>query len=58
MKKLEFKIFPITGMILYVPFHVVEEAIGNFPLWIFHEDLPQEPTTQPLWVSELMKNYW
>lgn len=50
MKNIQFKIIPIIGLILYVPFHVLEEATGNFPLWMYqHYGLPQ-PLSYPHWL--------
>ena len=31
---LNFKVFPISIMILYVPFHILEEALNGFPEWM------------------------
>jgi hypothetical protein len=42
LKQIDFKWFPIGLIIIYVPFHLLEEAINNFPLWMFeHYKLPQ-----------------
>jgi hypothetical protein len=51
MKNIQFKIFPIIGLILYVPFHVLEEALGNFPLWMHQHyyGLPQ-PLSYSHWL--------
>ncbi len=29
-----FRIFPILIIIIYIPFHILEEAFGNFPDWM------------------------
>ena len=34
LRNIEFKYFPIIVMIIYVPFHLLEEAQGNFPVWM------------------------
>ncbi len=34
LKNIEFKYFPIIALIAYVPFHLLEEALNNFPYWI------------------------
>lgn len=42
LKKIDFKYFPILALITYIPFHLAEEAIGNFPYWMFtHYNLPK-----------------
>jgi hypothetical protein len=41
MKKIDFKYIPIFTLIIYVPFHLLEEALGNFPYWMStHYNLP------------------
>ena len=38
---IEFKYFPIIALIVYVPFHLLEEALNNFPQWMStHYNLP------------------
>lgn len=32
--KYDFKVFPILIIILYVPIHILEEALNNFPEWM------------------------
>lgn len=42
LKNIEFKYFPILGIIAYIPFHLLEEAIGDFPYWMStHYNLPK-----------------
>jgi hypothetical protein len=42
MKKEQFTIFPIIAIILYTPFHLWEEYIGNYPLFLYtHYHLPK-----------------
>ena len=42
LQNIEFKYFPIIAIIVYVPFHLLEEARGNFPLWMSsHYNLPK-----------------
>lgn len=42
INEIEFKHIPIFCMIVYVPFHLFEEALGNFPLWMSeHYSLPK-----------------
>lgn len=42
LKQLEFKYFPIGLIIAYLPFHLSEEALFNFPLWMYeHYSLPK-----------------
>ncbi len=41
LKNIDFKYFPIIAIITYVPFHLLEEALNNFPLWMStHYNLP------------------
>jgi len=41
LKNIEFKYFPIIALIAYVPFHLLEEALNNFPYWMStHYNLP------------------
>jgi glycosyltransferase involved in cell wall biosynthesis len=45
-----FKWFPVAIVLIYVPFHLSEEALGNFPLWMFeHYGMP-EPLSYPHWL--------
>ncbi len=49
-KHIEFKYFPIALIIVYVPFHILEEAVFNFPLWMFtHYNLPKS-LSYPHWL--------
>ncbi|HOF06712.1 MAG TPA: HXXEE domain-containing protein [Bacteroidales bacterium] len=49
-KNIEFKTFPILMIILYVPFHLSEEAFFNFPMWMFeHYNLPK-PLSYEHWL--------
>ncbi len=42
LKKIDFKYFPILALIIYIPFHLAEEALGNFPIWMSsHYKLPK-----------------
>ena len=41
LRNIDFKYFPIIALIVYVPFHLLEEALNNFPLWMStHYNLP------------------
>ncbi|HBF89005.1 MAG TPA: hypothetical protein DDX39_10225 [Bacteroidales bacterium] len=49
-KNIPFKIFPILLIVLYVPFHLFEEAYFNFPFWMFeHYNLPK-PLSYEHWL--------
>lgn len=49
LKNIDFKWFPIGLIIVYVPFHILEEALNNFPFWMAeHYGLPK-PLTYPHW---------
>ena len=49
-KTIDFKIFPILMIVLYVPFHLSEEAFFNFPMWMFeHYNLPK-PLSYEHWL--------
>jgi hypothetical protein len=49
-KTIDFKIFPILMIVLYVPFHLTEEAFFNFPMWMFeHYNLPK-PLSYEHWL--------
>ena len=37
VSKTDFKIFVYAILILYIPFHLIEEAYFNWPLWIYKE---------------------
>ncbi len=39
LKNIEFKYFPIIALIAYVPFHLLEEALNNFPYWILDNSI-------------------
>ena len=42
LSNIEFKYFPLIILIIYIPFHLLEEAINNFPLWMStHYNLPK-----------------
>ena len=42
IRNIDFKYFPIIIMIIYVPFHLLEEALNNFPEWMSnHYNLPK-----------------
>jgi hypothetical protein len=50
LKDFKFKYFPIALIIAYVPFHLTEEALLNFPLWMYnHYGLPA-PLSYPHWL--------
>ncbi len=50
LAQLDFKYFPIGVIVLYIPFHLLEEAYSNFPQWMFeHYSLPQ-PLSYPHWL--------
>jgi hypothetical protein len=41
LSNIEFKYFPLITLIIYVPFHLLEVALNNFPLWMStHYNLP------------------
>ena len=42
LRSIDFKYFPVITIIIYVPFHLLEEALNNFPLWMStHYNLPK-----------------
>lgn len=48
--KIDFKWFPIALILTYVPIHILEEAFGNFPMWMSeHYNLPS-PLSYPHWL--------
>ena len=48
--KIDFKWFPIALIVAYVPVHLLEEALGNFPIWMSnHYNLPN-PLSYPHWL--------
>lgn len=50
LKSVDYKWFPLAILLVYVPFHLLEEALGNFPLWMFeHYGLPK-PLSYPHWL--------
>jgi hypothetical protein len=50
LKQIDFKWFPVGLIVVYVPFHLLEEAIYNFPAWMFeHYKLPQA-LSYPHWL--------
>ena len=50
IKKIDFKYFPIIKIFLFIPFHLIEEAYMNFPLWMFeHYNLPKQ-LSYPHWL--------
>jgi len=50
IKLIDFRWFPLTIIIAYVPFHILEEALGNFPQWMSeHYNLPS-PLSYPHWL--------
>lgn len=54
MQRLHFNYFPIVIILLYVPFHLIEEAYGNFPKWMAeHYGLPF-PLSYPHWLINNM----
>jgi hypothetical protein len=50
LKHIDFFYFPIGVIMIYVPFHLLEEAYFNFPLWMFeHYNIPQK-LSYPHWL--------
>jgi len=50
LSAIKFKYIPLYCVIVYVPFHLLEEALGNFPLWMFeHYNLPKT-LSYPHWL--------
>jgi hypothetical protein len=49
-KLVDFKYFPIGMIIAYVPFHLLEEAIFNFPLWMYEHYSLSKPLSYPHWL--------
>lgn len=50
LNQIDFKFFPIILIIIYVPFHVMEEALFDFPRWMYeHYNLPS-PLSYPHWL--------
>jgi len=50
LKNIDFKYFPIMVIFIYVPFHLLEEAYLNFPLWMFeHYTMPKQ-LSYPHWL--------
>lgn len=50
LNKLPFKYFPLMIILVYAPFHLLEEAWFNIPQWMFeHYKLPQ-PLSYPHWL--------
>ena len=50
LKNIDFKWFPVGLIIVYVPFHLLEEALYNFPLWMAeHYNIPK-PLSYPHWL--------
>ena len=50
LKQIDFRWFPVGLIVVYVPFHILEEAIYHFPLWMFeHYKLPQA-LSYPHWL--------
>jgi len=42
INEIRFKYTPLFCIIIYVPFHLIEESLGNFPLWMSeHYNLPK-----------------
>ena len=42
LNEIKFKYIPVFCIIVYIPFHLLEEALGNFPLWMSeHYSLPK-----------------
>jgi hypothetical protein len=50
LKHIDIKWFPVLVLLIYVPFHVTEEAIFQFPYWMYkHYGLPK-PLSYPHWL--------
>jgi hypothetical protein len=50
LRQIDFKYFPIAVIILYVPFHLLEEAFNNFPLWMAEHYKFEKPLSYPHWL--------
>ena len=50
LQNIEFKYFPIIAIIVYVPFHLLEEARGNFPLWMSAQYNLPKVLSYPHWL--------
>ncbi|MBN2260736.1 MAG: HXXEE domain-containing protein [Clostridiales bacterium] len=50
LRQIDFKFFPIAVIILYVPFHLLEEAFNNFPLWMAEHYNFERPLSYPHWL--------
>ena len=50
LEQIDFKFFPIGLIILYIPFHLLEEAFNNFPLWMAEHYNFQKPLSYPHWL--------
>jgi len=50
LRQIDFIFFPIAVIILYVPFHLLEEAFNNFPLWMAEHYNFENPLSYPHWL--------
>jgi len=50
LEQIDFKFFPIGLIIMYIPFHLLEEAFNNFPLWMAEHYNFQKPLSYPHWL--------
>jgi hypothetical protein len=50
IRQIDFKFFPIAVIILYIPFHLLEEAFNNFPLWMAEHYNFEKPLSYPHWL--------
>jgi len=50
LEQIDFKYFPIGLIIIYIPFHLLEEAFNNFPLWMAEHYNFQKPLSYPHWL--------
>jgi hypothetical protein len=48
--KFEFKWFPKALIFSYVPIHLLEEAFGNFPIWMSEQYNLPAPLSYPHWL--------
>jgi hypothetical protein len=51
MLKFDFIFYVIAAIILYIPFHLFEEAMGNFPLWMKEHKYTPVLKTYGFWMA-------
>ena len=51
--------FIILNLAIYLPFHLFEEAVGNFPKWMYeHRWLPYHMTHGHWMANNLLSNHF